>query len=286
MARNVLVFTSGAYALNSGVVLGGTSAAGDDAALSALLVDPALFPGDLDRIATFLEATSHDAARVLLTHSDWDHVVGAGRFAGAAVVASALYPGRVETDGPRIVRALEEFDRKLYVVRKTGFTIPSPDTLVGSPSELVWSGPSARLIPARGHTPDGLMLLLRTEHVLFAGDYLSDREIPFVGDSVGAYLDTLASVRALLRRSEVEILVPGHGDVCGCAEIEARIDEDSDYLARLASWVRETRRTVDTVDGLIERCDEIVFRKGYGNPDVHAEHRSNVAVAARALGMT
>ena len=58
-----------------------------------------------------------------------------------------------------------------------------------------------------------------------------------------------------------------------------------DYLSRLDGWVRETRRTVDTVEGILERCDEVVFRKGANNPDVRDEHRSNVALLARAMGI-
>lgn len=281
VAPGVFVFTSGAYALNSGVVLGGAS----PGCPGALLVDPGYFPGDLDRIAGFLESRGHEASRILLTHSDWDHVTGPVRFPRASVIASSLYPPRVESDGERIVRSLEELDRKLYVRREPPFAIPLPDSLVGSPCDLVWDGPPARLVTAGGHTPDGLMLILREPRLLFAGDHLSDREIPFVGESVEAYVATLAAVRSLVSRGEVETLVPGHGDVCARREILERLDEDADYLSRLDSWVHETRRIVDSIDGILERCDEVVFRKGWGSPDVHAEHRANVARHANHLGL-
>ena len=129
------------------------------------------------------------------------------------------------------------------------------------------------------------MLLLRKDRILFAGDHLSDREIPFVGDSIAAYRDTLAHVRSLTLRGEIETLVPGHGEICGREQILERIEEDADYLVRLDAWVRETRRSVDTIEGLMERCDEVVYRKGAGNPDIEAEHRTNVAGFARALGI-
>jgi glyoxylase-like metal-dependent hydrolase (beta-lactamase superfamily II) len=276
LADGVFVFTSGAYAMNSGAVLAGAG---------SLLVDPGYFPAELGRIAAFLDARGADPRRIVLTHSDWDHVAGTARWPDAQVIASAAYPARAASDGARITRSLEEFDRRLYVRREPPFAIPAPAILAGSPSELVWEGPRTRLLPAGGHTPDGLMLLLRDQRVLFAGDHLSDLEIPFVGDSFDAYRGTLLAVRTLVLAGDVETLVPGHGDPCGRDEILARLEEDADYLDRLIVWVRETARTVRTLAGLHDRADEVVYRKGAGNPDVRAEHLSNIALAARLAGI-
>src|SRR5437870_2703361 len=114
IAPGIFVFTSGAYALNSGAVLapGGsgsnagisaenpsarTSPAGEPSAARrvsrpSLLIDPGYFPADLERIAAFLTASDAGASRILLTHSDWDHVAGAARWPDATVVASSDYP--------------------------------------------------------------------------------------------------------------------------------------------------------------------------------------------------
>jgi len=292
IADGVFVFTSGAFAMTSTVVLDADARAagraagrapGSPSARPALLVDPGYFPAEIERIAAFLEDAGAVPSRIVLTHSDWDHVAGAARFPDARVVASSMFPVRAASDGERIARSLRAFDEKLYV-RREAFEIPDPASLAGSPSDLVWDGPSVHLLPAGGHTSDGLMTLFRESGVLAAGDHLSDREIPFIGDSAFAYRETLAAVRRLVARGEARLLVPGHGDVCGPDEILARIDEDLDYLDRLESWVREVLRTVDTVPGILERCGEVVFRKGWDNPDIHAEHRANVTLVARGLG--
>jgi hydroxyacylglutathione hydrolase len=293
IAPGVHVFASPAYALNSGVILGGGSGAsgrgdrpsGSHDPPAALLVDPGYFPSDLDRISSFLSARGAEPRWIVLTHSDWDHIAGPARFPSASTVASSRFPDRVADRGDSIVHSLEEFDRKLYVRRERSFEIPVPSSLVGAPSDLVWDGPRTKLLPAGGHTPDGLMLLAGESRVLFAGDHLSELEIPFVGDSLAAYRSTLSMVRRLVATGEAETLVPGHGEPCGRDEILLRIDEDEDYLDRLERWVRETRRTVDTIAGVLERCDEVVFRKGWENPDVHAEHRDNVALIGAALGL-
>ena len=293
IAPGVHVFASPAYALKSGVILGdgsrpfvrGGPPPDAPGPTPALLVDPGYFPSDLDRISSFLSARGAEPRWIVLTHSDWDHIAGPARFPAAMTVASSRFPDRVADRRDSIVRSLEDFDRKLYVRRESIFEIPVASSLVGAPSDLVWNGPRARLLPAGGHTPDGLMLLAGDSRVIFAGDHLSDLEIPFVGDSLAAYRETLSMVRRLAVRGEAETLVPGHGELCGRDGILDRIDEDEDYLDRLEQWVRETRRTVDTLAGILERCDEVVFRKGWGNPDVHAGHRDNVALIGGALGM-
>lgn len=291
LAEDVLVFQSGAFALNSGVVLGTERGPGaldpggpGGSARPALLLDPAYFPCEIDRIAACLLERTARAEHVVLTHSDWDHVVGPARWPKAAVVASSEFPRRTSSEGDRILEALEAFDRKLYVAREGSFALPEATALVGSPSDLVWGGQRVHLLPAGGHTPDGLMLLLRERGILFAGDHLSDREIPFVGDSVRAYRETLEQVRKMTRSGEIQTLVPGHGEICGAGGILERIEEDTDYLGRLDAWIHETLRSVSTLEGLLERCEEVVFRKGWDNPDVRAEHRSNVERHARLLG--
>src|SRR5262245_17376916 len=270
----------------SGDVRGGSHDTAQARATGALLVDPGYFPGELDRIAGFLDSRMAKAAWIALTHSDWDHIAGATRWPEAPVIASSEFPGRIESSGAAIAASLAAFDGKMYVARAGPFAFPSPSSLIGSPSDLVWDGPRVHLFPAGGHTRDGMMLHLTESRVLFSGDHLSDREIPFVGDSVAAYQSTLAMVADLVRRGGIETLVPGHGDVCGRTAILERIEEDADYLDRLSVWVRETARTVKSVAGLLDRADEVVFRKGAGNPDVLAEHRSNLGLAARSIGLS
>lgn len=269
------VFTSGAYAMTSGAVMG---------ARDCLLIDPGYFPSEIERIDAFVEARGSSVGRVLLTHSDWDHIVGAGRWPGAAIVASSAFPQRARSDGERIARALADFDRKMYVRRERAFIFPEPTTLAGSPSDIVWEGPRLHLVPAPGHTSDCLMTIAVDARLLFAGDYLSDREIPFVGDSLESYRETLSRVRGLVLADDIELLVPGHGDPCGRAGLLERIEEDLDYLNRLEEWTRGTFRSVKRLEGLLDRADEVVFRKGADNPDVLAEHRANVALLARRLG--
>jgi len=96
----------------------------------------------------------------------------------------------------------------------------------------------------------------------------------------------LSDLDSVQRRRErlVKDMKRGEGTAAAEDKVLARIEEDADYLDRLERWVRDVRRTIDSVEGILERCDEVVFRKGWENPDIQAEHRGNVARLARRLG--
>src|SRR4030095_3123348 len=111
IAEGIFVFTSGAFAMTSTVVLGGEGGGGAGVGARGasggprgarrapgprppLLIAPGSSPSDTERIAAFLEDTGAFASRIVLTHSDWDHVAGAARWPGAAVVAASMFPVR------------------------------------------------------------------------------------------------------------------------------------------------------------------------------------------------
>ncbi|HEX2233542.1 MAG TPA: hypothetical protein VHG69_09275 [Thermoleophilaceae bacterium] len=69
--------------------------------------------------------------------------------------------------------------------------------------------------------------------MLVCGDYMSDVEIPGLGDggSLDAYRATLARLGALVER--VETVVPGHGSPLPRDAALRILDEDVDYLDAL-----------------------------------------------------
>jgi glyoxylase-like metal-dependent hydrolase (beta-lactamase superfamily II) len=102
---------------------------------------------------------------------------------------------------------------------------------------LIGSRP-LQLIHAPGHWPDQLVVLEPEAGILWAGDMLSDVEIPFVSQSLIEYERTLRMLRGL----EIKVLVPGHGSpTTDEDEINRRLMDDGSYLAELrravAGWI-------------------------------------------------
>ena len=104
---------------------------------------------------------------------------------------SRLHPGRSQRD-----------------IAPAEWRPPLPATVFSRELELSVAGIPLRLIHTPGHTVDHTALYLPQGKILWAGDMLSDLELPLVED-VRAYEATLAELAAL----DVDILVPGHGAV-------------------------------------------------------------------------
>jgi glyoxylase-like metal-dependent hydrolase (beta-lactamase superfamily II) len=102
-------------------------------------------------------------------------------------------------------------------------------------TELSWDGPVVRIIEHPAHAQGHAALLVEEHGVLIAGDMLSDILIPF--PDLGA-VDPLGDYLVGLRRLEevadgVEVLIPGHGSVCGADQLRARIELDRAYIHAL-----------------------------------------------------
>jgi hypothetical protein len=78
--------------------------------------------------------------------------------------------------------------------------------------------------------------LIEERGVLVAADMLSDVLIPLLdlNDTADPIEDHLAALRLLEGvAGDVDVVVPGHGSICGADQVHARIDQDRAYLHAL-----------------------------------------------------
>jgi glyoxylase-like metal-dependent hydrolase (beta-lactamase superfamily II) len=279
IARGVFIFTSSVFSMNSALVLP------DDAggAHSGLLVDPGVLPAEVDALAAFMERRGGRARRILLTHSDWDHVSGASRFPDAHVIVSSEFPALAFSRNEQIRAEVLHADALARQVRQPPFAIPRPGSLVGSESQILGSPRPARAFPTPGHTRDGLALLLTGEAILFSGDYLSPHEIPFVEDSFADYRRTLARFRRLLGSGAISTVVPGHGSVLGAEDALRVLDEDQVYLDRLLDTVAATVSAGGTPEQAAAAALNVAPPRAGEAPEIRTGHGRNAERAAAAL---
>src|SRR5438105_10615413 len=57
----------------------------------ACLIDPGIYPDELDAIARFVSEQRATPQTIILTHSHWDHILGPQHFPTARIVAQANY---------------------------------------------------------------------------------------------------------------------------------------------------------------------------------------------------
>ncbi len=106
----------------------------------------------------------------------------------------------------------------------------SPEISVEDRLTLHLGDREVQVLYLKGHTPASLGVYLPKERILFAGDNVVNNEHPEMVDA-----DTLGWLRTLkqLQAMDIDVIVPGKGDLCG-----------KEVLAPLHDYIVEMRRRV------------------------------------------
>jgi glyoxylase-like metal-dependent hydrolase (beta-lactamase superfamily II) len=191
-----------------------------------------VYPDELEALPGVLEQAGFDVSGLLITHADWDHLLGRLAFPNAALGAGEASAGRLASEPGDAQRRLRRFDEDHYVSGRAPLTLAGVQTLP-VPGRLDLGEQELELHPAPGHTSDGTAIFIPSAEVLVAGDYLSPVEIPMISESgdAGAYQATLEHLRTLVERAET--VVPGHGAPTPREQALTILAEDLAYLAAL-----------------------------------------------------
>jgi hydroxyacylglutathione hydrolase len=167
-----------------------------------LLIDPGVSPWEIR------EVSQGAVDRIILTHGDWDHVLGVGMLDGAEVTASRATAERLSD-----ALASEDIGTHAahYYIPVEALSGLRVDRLVDPPARVQLGPWTAAFTPAPGHTNDSMSIFFPEERLLVVGDYLSELEIPFVNSSTFDYRDTLARFVAAIETDAPEHVVVGHG---------------------------------------------------------------------------
>lgn len=240
----------------------------------ACLVDPGI---TAEETAALLERVGGATLRsVILTHSDWDHVLGPEHLPPATIVTHEHYGASLDPAGIRA--ALTAFEQHADIHRARAFEPPLPDLTVSDSTALEVGDLELMLEHAPGHTADMLTVYEPESATLWAADVLSDVEIPLVVHDLVAYERTLARIAEL----EIATLVPGHGTVTSdAAEIRRRLDEDRGYLAELRATVVDAVAAGRSLGETVHAAARIPLRR---SPEDETVHRLNAETAYAGLG--
>ena len=177
------------------------------------IVDTMMVRSQWEPFAEAVKALDVPMRRIVLTHGHIDHVGGTKAFPLASILAtpatSALLDQPLMIDGYKAFMPAfaDEFDD----LAEVGTRPVTHEVVDGAPI-----GTRLELIPAAGHTPGDLMVLV-DDSILFAGDvcFFGVTPLAFQGDPAAwvAVLDLVPDLATTI--------VPGHGPIGGPAEVEA-----------------------------------------------------------------
>jgi glyoxylase-like metal-dependent hydrolase (beta-lactamase superfamily II) len=199
------------------------------------VVDSLIYPDELDALPGILQQAGWGLSGLLATHADWDHLLARLVFPDASLGVAETTAARLRAEPGVAARKLREADEEDYVQRPRPLSLgqvqalPVPGRLeLGGEAEL-------ELIPADGHTQDGMAVWAPFAGVLCVGDYLSPVEIPWLSErgSRDAYLATLRRLQPYVEQADW--IVPGHGTPLDAQRALAILREDVAYLEALPS---------------------------------------------------
>lgn len=219
---DVLLATSAIWQTNCVVVRSGEE---------VFVVDSPVLPEELDALpALIAQAGWSEPQGLLVTHGDWDHLLGRLAFPEAALGCGEATVRRLEAQPGAAQRELRDFDRRFYLERPGPLMLGAIQVLA-VPGRCEIGARELELYPAEGHTEDGMAIWLDWAGVLIVGDYLSTVEPPKVGGSTAAYIGTLERLEPLVGRAEH--VVPGHGPVLDSQRALEVLEEHRALLARM-----------------------------------------------------
>ena len=197
------------------------------------VVDSPLYSEELESLPTLLQQMGWGLSGLLATHGDFDHVLGRLAFPEAALGVGETTAARLKAEMGDAARRLREFDQDDYVQRPRPLrlgdvqVLPVPGKLDMGPSDAL------ELLPADGHTHDGMAIWVPWAKVLVPGDYLSPFEVPWLQEqgSVSGYLATLGRLKPHVERADW--VVSGHGGPIEGERALALMREDVAYLQAL-----------------------------------------------------
>jgi len=244
----------------------------------AVLVDPGIFPDEIEVILSLAAREKLAIRAILLTHSHWDHILGPERMADIPIIAQASFSKTAAGHKETILEAIYGWENEHRLSRPRRFMIPEPDLRFEKDLEFNLGSATLRFLAAPGHWSDQCIVYNPASRVLWAADMLSDIEIPLVSHSLPAYRETLEWIAQL----EIEVLIPGHGHpTTDRKEIQARLSGDRKYLEKLDNKVRQAIADGKSLRVTVREGMRITYRQEKQNAEYH---RLNIESAFLAAG--
>lgn len=213
---------------------------------------------------------------VILTHYHSDHVLGAQEFQECPLIASKKmvehYPTLLKEQWSP--KGIEEM-RKFYAETEPAFSRQLENLTIITPTQtfknstFLGKDKEIEIQHTGGHTVGHSTIYFHPENILFAGDLVFCEQYPYAGDPTNNPPDWIKAFETILEMP-VETIVPGHGPLCGKAEIHTQLT----YFKQLEEWVKGK-----LVQGIT--LDTIQKEEDMGPPppyNVRAERRLPVTI--------
>jgi glyoxylase-like metal-dependent hydrolase (beta-lactamase superfamily II) len=238
----------------------------------ALAIDAGSYPEEGQAMADFIQAHWRNPDRLALTHGHSDHVLGGAVFKDGEVFSHVATPAVISELLPQWAERSDESITQVEA-RVIWPTITFTDELC-----IDLGGKKVRLFWTPGHSDDSACAYVVEDRVLFAGDTVFSGIVPAIGNGDSVQLELTLRV---LAEMEIEVLVPGHGQVLyGKESVREWLTWLVNYLADIRAFVRDQLGRGRDPEAVVDAVDYQRFVGNRLSAQKHGmvnRHRSTVA---------
>ena len=187
------------------------------------LIDTGMPRSDKKILAYLAELgkSEEDLKRILLTHSDVDHVGGLAALAKAS--GARTYASQIEAESIAVGKSSRQSYSSGFSIRRFLFALLSPffkaepfqvDEILEEGQTLPELG-GLRVVSTPGHTPGHISFYAPSAGVLFCGDSMVSHEGSLYGSRPGVTWDPDRARESVQKQAELgaSLVCPGHGPV-------------------------------------------------------------------------
>lgn len=207
-------------------------------------------------IAAIRKVTAQPIKQVIVSHYHADHIYGLQAFKadGAPIWAHRKAQLYLSSTVAKERLAQRRVDLFPWVDEET--VVVPPDLWLDGNTSFRMGGITFELIYSEGaHSPEDLMMYVREDRLLFAGDLIFAGRVPYVGnaDSAG-WLKAMDKMIAL----HPTAVVPGHGPAS--RDVDRDLVLTRDYLVYLRATMGRAVKDLEPFDDVYARTDWSRFR--------------------------
>lgn len=207
---------------------------------AAYLVDPGVFPPELQRIRDFIEKEKFVTVSILLTHTHGDHISGWKSFGEYPVYVHRCQEQKTVQMRANDLRYVQGIYRKQGYENFESLAFPDHATFVDDGKFISLSPFPFAFFHVPGHSADMTAIIVPEENLMLSGDMLIQTPIPFILHSIGQYWKSLQRLHWLVLEHEINCLIPGHGKpATPQTEIIERIENEKSYVKELLQTGRK-----------------------------------------------